>query len=147
MIKDIIVQSVRNNAQRVNVSGKWQDAINHYTGVKLHNPLSVTIEIDGHVEPSILAKLSTIVKGSATGKTLLALCEKVCKDQSREPKLQVEPTDDYIVVMQQDKTTDKMLSYRHSGFTNKKTGEFIERTYIKLEVATPDVAGTQVSDF
>ena len=146
MIKDIDIQSVHNNAERVNVNGIWQDAINHYTGVKLYNPHSVTIELDGHIEPSILAKLTTIVKGLRTGQYLLDLCEKVCKDQKKVAKLQVEPTGKYEVIMQTSKTTDKMLAYRHGGFTNRKTGEFVERTYIKLEIPKPPQAGIRVTD-
>jgi len=146
MIKIISVMSIRNNVVRRQVGGIWQNVVNQFNGLPMFNPKSVTIELDGHIDHSVMNKLSVVTDGSISGKALLSKCEAVCKDQGIEPKLTVEPDAEYLVVRQMDKATNKMMSYRHSGFEHRKTGELVDRTYIKLEIVEPDRIGTTVSD-
>ena len=146
MIKVISVMSIRNNVVRRQVGGVWQNVVNPYNGLPMFNAKSVTIELDGHIDHSVMNKLSVITDGSISGKTLLSKHESVCKDQDRNVSLVVENDAEYLVVRQMDKATNKMMSYRHSGFTHRKTGELVDRTYIKLEIVEPDRIGTTVED-
>ena len=140
------VNTVKNNAKRINRYGKWSDAKNEMNGETIYNPQSVTIQLDGHVKPSLLNKLSAISNKSILGSGLLALCESVCKEQGTTPKLQIEADNEYKLVMKMD--DDKTYQpYRHSGYTDKRTGEYVEQTYIEFEIPRQANVGVSITDF
>ena len=147
MIEEIRVKSVRNNPLRTRYNGDWKNQIHHVTGEKIHNPQSVTIEILGHLKPSFIATIKSVKAGLMLGSDLLAFAKKICDDQETVCKLQIEPDGEYKLVLNYDKDDKETRTYRHSGYTDRKTGEYHERTYIKFEIPKVDREPSVVTGF
>tara|TARA_R100000664_G_scaffold17957_1_gene26939 strand:+ start:3453 stop:3914 length:462 start_codon:yes stop_codon:yes gene_type:complete len=150
-ITDIIVNSVRNNPLRARFNGVWTDVKHQVTGETLHNPQSVTIELQGHLDPDVIASIKSVKAGKMVGSDLLAFAKTVCDNQNTECKLQIEPDADYRIVLNYTDNDGNEWknprTYRHSGYTDRKTGEFAERTYLKFEIPRADRVGTPVKGF
>ena len=150
---NIIVNCVSNNPNRVNKGDRnnpeWKDEVRYNSDGKketVFNPQSVTIRLDGHTPAKDILGLTAVANKSINGSGLLKLAETVAKANERECKLQIEADSEYklVMVMSEDK---EYLPYRHSGYTNQRTGDYVEQTYIKFEIPRPLAVGTTISDF
>ena len=140
----VVVQAIINQWVRVQDmrTKEWYDE--ERNGSKVADSRVVSIQMVGHIPASVWNSTKLAQDGQISGADLLAKHTALCSSQGIEPRLNVDTDATYVITRQKNADTNKMETFRHSGYNDRNTGEFVPMTYVKLEIPRPQLSGYEL---